>query len=230
MIRTIDIHTHLNKSEGLSFLVGVHSLGIHPWDLKSPFKEAEVFTKFLQLKKTFQPNMLAVGECGLDRKREGIATLEEQLKVFEWHLDWAQETKRPIIIHCVKAHSDVLMILKQKKYAGKILMHDFAGNYFEAEKFLKFNCFFSFGARLFNEKEKAHEVIKMLPTNRIFLETDDQIDFDIVAIYKKTQSLLGLGERELKKIMEDNLKDFFLDLDNISTADIINYLSTGKTS
>lgn len=222
----IDIHTHNeNKNSYLAFLVGKHSLGIHPWELTAPFVESEVREKFLQLKTTFHPKILAIGECGFDRRREGIAEIGDQEKVLEWHMDWASEVGRPLVLHCVKASSDLLKMLKQKNYKGKILLHDFAGNLEEANQFLHHDCYFSFGKSLFRKDGKAAEVFSMLPREHLFLESDDHRDHTLLEIYQKAAQILKIDFNECEKIFEENLKRFFLDLNDVSSSDVINYLS-----
>lgn len=223
----IDIHGH-NLSAGKcahwQFVVGKHSLGIHPWDLIRPFDEHLHDKKFQQLKDQLSATILAIGECGLDRKREGIVGIETQMRILKWHMDWALEVKRPLIIHCVKAQSDLLQMLKAKKYGGKILLHDYAGNLSIAEAFLSYDCYFSFGARLFKKNSRAAELLQYLPLEKIFFETDDQKVFTIESIYEKACALLKIDRKNLETQLEKNLLQFFSDLDNISTADLINNL------
>jgi len=223
----IDFHTHsldVENENDLRFVVGKNSLGIHPWELTAPFEENLYQKKFQQLKTQFHASILAIGECGLDRRRDGIAPIEMQARVLEWHMDWAKEMNRPIIIHCVKAHSDLLKILKDKKYKGKVLLHDYAGSLEEANKFLFYDCYFSFGHRLFTQARA--DVFKSLPVERLFLETDDQQKIKIKALYEKAQALLNIDQKSFELMIEENLASFFSDLDNISTADVINNLSS----
>lgn len=229
----IDIHTHYSCHENLeqlSFLVGMHSLGIHPWELKAPFDQAEYFLKFTQLKKNFHPLILAIGECGMDRRRESIAPIEFQEMVLQWHLDWALETKRPIVIHCVRAYSDLLKILKEKKYQGKILLHDFSGSQEIAHAFLDFDCYFSFGKRLLSLQSKASRVFISLPIEKLFLETDDQKEVSLISIYDQASELKKCPRSFLESQLEKNLTGFFSDLDNISTSDVIDHLRCSRIS
>lgn len=224
----IDFHTHglsTDKQNHLRFVMGKQALGIHPWELVAPFEEVLYEKKFQELKRNLNSSILAIGECGLDRRREGIAPIEMQERVFGWHMDWAINCQRPIIIHCVKAHSDLLKILKDKKFNGKMLLHNYGGNKEESEKFLTYDCYFSFGRRLLEEKGKQAEIFKSLPLERLFLETDDQQEIKIEHLYQKAQSILGLDPKRLETIFEHNLVEFFSDLDNISPADVINNLS-----
>ncbi|MBC7538899.1 MAG: TatD family hydrolase [Bacteriovorax sp.] len=229
----IDIHTHnllVDCTDQLRFLVGKHSLGIHPWELKTPFNETLCAEKFLKLKMQFQKKTLAIGECGLDRRRKGIVNCDIQEIVLGWHMDWALEVQRPLILHCVKAEADLLKILKAKKYKGRILLHDFAGDFEIARSFLKYDCYFSFGSRLFNSKTLANEVMKLLPREKIFLETDDQTEFTLVDLYQKAVLSLNIDGKTCEELFFSNLTNFFSDFNDISSADIINDLRTSTIS
>lgn len=224
MFMLVDIHSHQeNAKNGLTFINGHHSLGIHPWDLKIPFSKSAVKEKFFLLKSKFHRGILAIGECGLDRRREGIASLENQKEVLRWHMEWAKEVKRPLIVHCVKANSDLLELLKEKKYNGKFLIHDYAGNLEEAKAFLSYGSYFSFGKSLFRDDQKQAFILANLPRERIFLETDDQLKFSIDDIYEKAKEILGLTHKECEELFEKNLSEF-LNLDDVSSSDVINYL------
>ena len=228
----IDIHTHrkLNKqtSTELAFVVGVHSLGIHPWELTEPFNETFHYKKLIEFKSHFHSNILAIGECGLDRRREGLVEINIQEKVLGWHMDWALEVHRPLILHCVKAEADLLKVLKARHYKGRILLHDYAGNLKTAQAFLDYDCYFSFGKRLFNPRTEASAVMKSLPSERIFLETDDQSDFSLIDIYQEAESQLGMDKQSIEDLFFSNFLKFFSDLNDISPADIINNLSTSS--
>lgn len=225
----IDIHTHHPKenpsTNELCFVVGIHSLGIHPWELEASQTLDQAEEKFRHLQKRLQKNVFAVGECGLDRAREGLATIEVQLKVLEWHMDWAIKTKRPLILHCVRAHSDLLMLLKKKRYDGKILLHDYAGNLIEAMKFLDYDAYFSFGSSFFRKNSKTPQVFRELPSDRIFLETDDQTELSLASLYEKASAIRKMKQDELEKLIYQNLLTFFGDLNDISPSDLVADLS-----
>lgn len=223
----IDIHTHSESVQNhnhLRFVVGKHSLGIHPWELVAPFDMELYALKFGELKNLFSPKVLAIGECGFDRRRADIAPVDIQETIFKWHMDWAMKEKRPLVVHCVKAYSDLLKMLKSAHYAGKILLHDFGGSLEEANKLLDYDSYFSFGHRLIHPNDKRLETLRGLPKDRLFLETDGQTDIGIVEIYTKAGDLLNLNQKQLEVQFEKNLADFFSNLDNVSTADVIDYL------
>jgi TatD DNase family protein len=224
----IDIHTHQKKNDSQELwqlIVGTQSLGVHPWELTTPCDLLLIKKHFQELKTQLNDSILAIGECGLDRRKTGIAGIEEQKKVFEWHLDWASEVNRPLIIHNVHADSDFQKILKDKKFKGKMLFHDYAGNLQSAKNLLSYDSYFSFGHRLFLKNSKASELLKSLPRDRIFLETDDQVELSIEKIYKLAELILEIDKQTCETLFVQNLKSFFSNLDNVSAANIVANLS-----
>jgi TatD DNase family protein len=227
----IDIHTHITKLKSageLSLIVGKDSLGIHPWELNASIDLSYFEKKFCVLRHSSSENTLAVGECGLDRKRSNIHSMENQIEVLNWHLDWSMNEKIPIIIHCVRSYSDLLQVLKAKRFMGKILIHDFSGNETEARHLLKYDCYFSFGHRLFDSKLSAREMLRKIPLERVFLETDDQIKYSILDIYNKAAFILGLNFLDLEKKLEGNLNSFFSDLNNVRASNVVKNKCLGQ--
>lgn len=207
--------------------MGIHALGIHPWDLSPEISMSKIKEQFDLLK---TKPMLAIGECGLDRRRKNIKSIELQEEVFSWHLDLAQALKKPLIVHCVHAESDLLSILKKSRFQGMLLLHDFVGNSKSLEQFKNYNVYFSFGARLFSQNKNVEEFLKLVPLNQLFLETDDQSQYSIEEIYQKASELLGISEDDLSGYFERNLKTFFNYSHDISASDIINNFATTSRS
>ena len=222
----IDIHTHIpeHNPANLCFLIGKHALGIHPWELSAESSKESIEKKFQELQRLDQKEVLAIGECGLDRARCGPLGMNFQLEVLLWHMTWASKTERPLILHCVRSHSDLLMLLKKKRYLGKILLHDFSGNQVEAMKFLNYDAWFSFGTSFFRKNSKSPQVFKALPKERLFLETDDQREYSLETIYDKASELLKMNRVDVEELMLSNLKSFFSDLNDVSASDLIAYL------
>ena len=223
----IDIHTHqfrIEQAKNLQFIVGKHSLGIHPWQLNNSFNREYYQEKLQDLKLQFNKKILAIGECGLDRRRADILGLEDQEEILKLQLEWANAVKRPIIIHCVKSYADLLKVLKSISFKRKILIHDFSGNLKIAQDLLSYDCYFSFGKRLMDKKSSTNQVFPLLPKEKLFLETDDQNEVLIEEIYNYASALLGIKRNELEVLIENNLRSFFSDLDDISASDIIDCL------
>lgn len=209
----IDIHTHhsLKKYSLLNYNFQelfnekqVYSVGLHPWDLKDPVENDLRMIQVADYAK--RNNVLAVGESGLDRAIE--IDIEEQKRVFMFHLNLATKLNKPMIIHCVRAYSDFLEIFKRDKLVIPVIFHDFQGNFEEVRKLLQHPCYFSFGQSLF-KSEKVMNVLKLLPEDRFFLETDDQQTFPIEMIYQKAGEVLQKTTFSLLLQMTKNSQSIF---------------------
>lgn len=218
----IDTHAH-HKSNFTQVLVGTHTLAVHPWELVMPFSRDE-FDKKWQSLKVSNTNAIAIGECGLDRVHEKIATIDDQVYVLMKHLELAQERELPVIIHCVRAYSDLLHILKRAKLKKPVILHAFGGNAHEMGELLKYDTYFSYGARLF----KNDQMIKITPPERILLETGDQTEKSIKDIYKKAAESLNKEEDVLEEELYQNFLRCFNQLDHVSAANFIDDLNRRK--
>lgn len=219
----LDAHSH-QTSSSTQILVGVHTLGVHPWELTIPFNRSQFDMEWNEITKRTE-RIYAIGECGLDRVHEGIADIKDQKYVLLKHFEIAAERKIPIIIHSVRTYSDLLEILKKIKFQHPILMHAFGGNEHEMHELLKYPVYFSYGARLF----KTDKMLKVTSLDRLLLETGDQLDYSIDDIYKKASESLGIDVNILESKLEKNFLTFFQKLDDVSASHFINDLNVRKT-
>ncbi len=219
----LDVHAH-QKSNDTQILVGVHTKAFHPWELVLPFERKNFDEKWEALKKETD-NIVAIGECGLDRVHEGIASIEDQIYVLRKHFELAQELKLPIIIHSVRTHSDILGILKKIKFSYPVMLHAYGGNEYEMQEYLKYDVYFTYGARIF----KNDKMLKITPLNRLMFETGDQHEFSIKDIYEQGAKSLGMDILKLEDELFANFKRVFGNLDDVGAADFIEYLNTRKS-
>lgn len=210
----IDAHTHQKDPNTIAVIMGKHALGIHPWDVLAPFNLESLKKKFKEIS---IERMFAIGECGLDRAREGLATIEEQSEVLNWHFDLSRKNKLPLIFHCVRAHSDLLGMLKSQKWQTPFMLHDFSGNEKQITEYLKYQAFFSLGKRIL----KDHSMLKHIPRERLLLETDDQNEVGIDSLYRETAAVLDLPLSELEEQLEKNFLTFFSEAYDVSSPDFI---------
>ncbi|MDY0280440.1 MAG: TatD family hydrolase [Salinivirgaceae bacterium] len=173
------------------------SIGIHPWDTER-INISEVPILLARCFEEIHP--IAIGECGVDRLRG--ASIDIQLTVFEQHVEFATKKNLPVIVHSVRAISDILPILK-KYNTTTFVFHNYHANWIQTEALLQLNCFFSFGTSILKPNEKLLEVIRRIPSHRLLLETDDE-DPDLLmsvlqqlAIIRKTKS--EMLEIEIRK-------------------------------
>ncbi len=208
----VNIHTH-SISGNESSIVNLdyndqttdnirYSFGLHPWHI-GKINEQEVINKLENYCST--QSIVAVGEIGLDRS---ISTeLELQKHFFTIQLNIAKQFSLPVIIHAVKANSDLLHIRKQQADSTTWILHGFKGSIQDANKFIDKNCYISFGGNLLSNS-KLQALIKQLPIDRIFFETDDS-NISIVDVYNKAATILQIDESMLKQQIYSNLKQVF---------------------
>jgi TatD DNase family protein len=120
------------------------------------------------------PKVVAIGECGLDYYRLSEDTKKRQKEVFERQIQLASEVKKPLMIHCRQAFTDLISILNINY---KILntppgvVHFFSGTKEDSAKLMDLDFSFSFGGVITFARE-YEKLIKYLPLKRILLETD----------------------------------------------------------
>ncbi len=140
------------------------AVGIHPCNIDGDTALAEV-EEFAKHKKC-----VAIGEIGLDYYWEPQKK-EEQKSLFKDQILLARRLDLPVIIHDREAHGDTLSILKQYKTKG--VVHSFSGSIEMAQEVLNLGMYLGIGGVItFNNAKKLPDVVKMLPLDRLLLETD----------------------------------------------------------
>jgi TatD DNase family protein len=119
----------------------------------------------------------------------------------------AEKYHKPLIIHCVRAYSDLVHLKKISKFSVPWIIHDFNGNQDVMKSLIKFGFHLSIGKSLLDNPAKRN-LIREIPTDRLFLETDDQ-DTDITSAYIQTAQLLGISEETLIELIEQNFQKLF---------------------
>lgn len=145
------------------------TVGMHPHDAKEVGEE-----DFARVKELAQgPEVVAIGETGLDFYYTH-SPREVQTKIFRRFIQMALETELPLVVHDRDAHREIADMLQQEG-GGKLqgVIHCFTGDYDAAKKFLDLGFYLSFsGIVTFKNAEPLREVVKKVPLNRIFVETD----------------------------------------------------------
>lgn len=121
-------------------------------------------------------HLVAVGETGLDYFYFADTKVEQQ-NLFRRYLHLALECRLPVVIHCRDAFKDFFSILDSEyqingKHAPGVL-HCFTGALQEAEEVLKRDWYLSLsGIVTFKKSEELRQVAKMVPLDRLLIETD----------------------------------------------------------
>lgn len=186
----VNVHTHTLRERELS----PRCEGIHPW-------QAEVWHGELP---SLAGDCEAVGEIGLDYACKVDRHRQEEL--FRVQLRRAEEHRLPVILHCVRAFEPVMRILGEYTLVG-VVFHGFIGSWQQAEQALKQGYFLSFGERSFRSPRTV-EVIKKMPLERFFLETDES-PVSIAEIYHLAANILKIEVAYLQKVTMENFNKLF---------------------
>jgi TatD DNase family protein len=180
----------------------VYTFGIHPW-----FLSEDNFSNQMEKVRMYvrHENVAATGEAGFDKLKG--PSIELQTMAFDEQVKIAEEYSRPVYIHCVKAWGDLLAAHRRLKPSRPWLVHGFRGKKDLALQLLSRGMYISFWFE-FVLRPESRELIRNLPSDRIFLETDGSGE-DISEIYKKVAVDLGLEVDQLKKQINSNFNIYF---------------------
>ena len=147
------------------------NLCIHPHEAKNhkQIKSKNIIDKVNSSKK-----IIGIGETGLDFYYNH-SKKKDQIECFEEHINAAQKSKLPLIVHTRSAEPETLQLLKKRKLEKdfKILIHCFTGSKDFAFKLLDLNAFISAsGVVTFKNSHELATTFKDIPNNKILVETD----------------------------------------------------------
>lgn len=138
------------------------AVGLHPIHVKENFDAG----KYKELAKS--KKVVAIGEIGLDYYKDYGSFKEKQRPGLCQQLELAKELNLPVILHCRKAHEDLINIISNFQLRGVI--HCFTGSWKEAKQYLEMGFYLGFNGIIY--KLDLKEVLKKTPLNKILVETD----------------------------------------------------------
>jgi len=192
-------------------------VGLHPEDanLFSP----ETISLLAGLAR--DEKVIGIGEIGLDYHYAGFdATLQKRILLDQLNL--AVKLELPVCIHCRDAAGDLYKILKTRKKNIElgVVIHCFSDGVFWAERFVKLGCYISFCGN-FTFKNYDKSVIKVVPLNRLMIETDSPYlapvphrgevnnPTNVLCVAECVARELGLNLSEVAQITTQNVKCFY---------------------
>lgn len=207
----IDIHTHrLVPVPGESIVSclpdaffpqegGWYSVGIHPWQLGSyDWTDTAFRAHFESLVR--HPQVLAVGEAGLDKLIS--VSLYSQTDALRYQADVAEAIDKPLILHLVKATTELLVLKRELNPRVPWIVHGFRGKAQLALDLVRHGLYLSFGARY------QEEALRQMPADRLFLETDES-DSPISDLYERAAFIRGVTCDELMETVSRNVRSVF---------------------
>ena len=143
--------------------------GIHPHETKNNKINSKLIIEEINNNK----KIIGIGETGLDFFYNH-SYKKDQINSFEEHIKAAIELNMPLIVHSRNAENETFDILNQfKKDNLKILMHCFTGSKDFAKRLLNLNAYFSAsGIITFKNSVELQETFKMIPLDKLLIETD----------------------------------------------------------
>lgn len=164
-------HETINKAIALaeSYPFIYAAVGWHPVDAIDFTDEDLLWLEEL----AHHEKVVALGEMGLDYHWDK-SPKDIQKEVFRKQIALAKKVKLPIIIHNREATDDVINIL-QEEHAEEVggIMHCFAGEVKHVKPCLEMNFYISLGGPVtFKNAKSPKEVAKIVPADRLLVETD----------------------------------------------------------
>ena len=187
----IDIHTH----NALTHAQTIETAGIHPWYSL----DADLLTV-----ESAAANIDAIGEIGLDFACD--VPKEVQTEIFRAQLAIAEQHKKAVVLHCVKAFEEVMKIVAEY-HLQTVIFHGFIGSVEQAQRAVKQGYYLSFGERTFRSP-KTIEALRSTPLSHLFVESDESAT-PIEEIYARIAELRGVDIATLSEATKANFDKIF---------------------
>lgn len=167
-----------------------YTVGI--WPAPEAINDSENQIKILKNYVENHPEVIAIGECGLDHHwnvTNGVASgadfrdeaifspdfLKKEMAFFEMQLQLGKEKNLPIIVHSRDAFEDTLTSIKNVGYNNGVI-HCYSYGKDEAKQFLDLGWYIALGGAVtYCKKSKIEEMkdlINFIPKDRLLIETD----------------------------------------------------------
>ncbi len=207
-------YASIELAEKYDFIRAV--VGVHPSEVYDMTEEdIEALRKMAAHK-----SVVAIGEIGLDYHYDDTDPVLQK-KWFRRQLDLAKELDMPVVIHDRDSKGECIEILQEKEIC-KGVVHCFSGSAETAKIILNMGLHISFtGVLTFKNAKRAVEALKVIPMDRIFIETDcpymapephrgTRNDSSLVChIAEKIAGIKNLSYEEVVDITTKNAVKFF---------------------
>lgn len=144
--------------------------GVHPHHAQELDISAQAELRRLAL----APEVVAVGECGLDYFRN-FSPPEAQRNAFVAQLQLAAEVGKPLFLHQRDAHADFIAALREfMPHAPGGIAHCFTAGATELEAYLELGLHIGITGWICDERrgQHLHPLVARIPADRLLLETD----------------------------------------------------------
>jgi len=171
VVRLLTVGTDLERSTEAIGVARAHpgtvwaTAGVHPHDAATA--DLEGLRALLAA-----PEVVAVGECGLDYYYDH-SPRQEQRAVFAAQIGLAHELGLPLVIHTRDAWEETFDVLVTEGAPERTVFHCFTGGEDEARRCLDLGAHLSFsGIVTFRNAEDVRAAARLCPLDRLLVETD----------------------------------------------------------
>ena len=199
-----NFHTHFEQPQAIVNLYAtqqvkvsegyLYSLGIHPWKVTENYAETIKNIETLLVEK---PSIVAIGETGLDRLKG--AELSLQMDCFKAHVELSERFQKPLIIHCVRAFSEIAQLHKSLSPTMPWIIHGFRANEKVAQMLSAHGIYMSVG------EHSPSQSLRAIPTELLLAETDDTQSITIEEVYQNIATTRSIPLPELQKQIQANV-------------------------
>ena len=144
--------------------------GVHPHHATEYTEECDAEMRALHA----HPEVVAVGECGLDYFRD-FSPRPAQRRAFERQLQIAVDTGKPLFLHQRDAHADFVAMMKHfEGRLGPAVVHCFTGTRAELHAYLDLDLHIGITGWICDERRgvELRPLMRDIPVDRLMLETD----------------------------------------------------------
>jgi len=178
------------------------TVGVHPHDAKS-FQENDI--EILR-ELSSNPQVVAVGECGLDFDRD-FSPRDVQEWVFEQQIILAGELKKPLFLHERSAFDKFIEIMERNRSNWtNACVHCFTGTEEQLLKYIEMGFYIGITGWICDERrgQELQSIVKHIPLDRIMIETDSPFlpPYNIPREYRVKRNEPCLLPFVLKKLAE----------------------------
>lgn len=148
------------------------AVALHPNE--APGRSASLDEDLAALERmAVHPQVVAIGETGLDHYRTGPADRPAQEASFREHIRLARRLGLALVIHDRDAHEDILRVLGDEELPDRVVFHCFSGDADMARFCADAGWFLSFpGVLTFKNAETLREAAAVVPPEQLLVETD----------------------------------------------------------
>ena len=180
------------------------SLGIHPWYIK---KESLALCLDFLRENVARPNVKFIGEAGLDKVKGADWAIQKD--VFLQQIQIAEDIRKPMVIHCVRAFNELVSLKIARKPKVPMVVHGFVKKLSLAQELIGHGFKLSFGSDLLSNPQ-VKEVFIETPIESLFLETDDCEYLEIERIYEEAAFIKKMNVEDLKREIYRNYLELYL--------------------